>query len=367
MHSIKYIIIYFIIGFYNLSANQNDFNPYETLGLSRTASDKEIRQAYKKLAKHWHPDKNSESNAHEQFTNINAAYEILSDAKKRQQYDEHGTTSEDNHQGFNSYHFRDPFDMFRAHFFHETSSGAKKIIHLYEFLNNILPNSDKKPYLIFGSTNFCFHCRQPLEVFRSIEKQLNDVGIGTGEFNINDERLSSQLGIINIPSLCVISQGRVYHFDDQEFSGANIKEFVRKSIPTKRFIQTLKTDDDILTMIKSYNQSNRVNALLITKQKTPTLKFVIPCLQYSTRIQCALFNSSMIKTTSLLSFLKQISTISDTVLLFKEDINKPELVIKDSDFTFDNLQKLFESNQLLHLPTITSTNVFNLICQINSA
>ncbi|CAF3964801.1 unnamed protein product [Rotaria sp. Silwood1] len=129
MYSIKYIIIYFILGFYNLSANENNFNPYEILGLSRTASDKEIRQAYKRLAKYWHPDKNSETNAHEQFTKINAAYEILSDIKKRQQYDEYGTTSDNNQHSFNNYHFRDPFDMFRAHFFHETSSSAKKVIH----------------------------------------------------------------------------------------------------------------------------------------------------------------------------------------------------------------------------------------------
>lgn len=47
-------------------------------------------------------------------------------------------------------------------------------------------------------------------------------------------------------------------------------------------------------MIASYNQSNRVYALLVTKQKTPTLKFAIPCLQYSIRIQCALFNSCML-------------------------------------------------------------------------
>jgi curved DNA-binding protein CbpA len=72
MRLIKYIIICFI----NLSVAQNDFNPYEILGLSRTASDKEIRQEYKKLAKYWHPDKNSEPNAHEQFTKINAAYEV---------------------------------------------------------------------------------------------------------------------------------------------------------------------------------------------------------------------------------------------------------------------------------------------------
>ena len=81
-----------------------------------------------------------------------------------------------------------------------------------------------------------------------------------------------------------------------------------------------------MKIITSYNQSNRVHAILITKQKTPTLKFVIPCLQYSTRIQCAMFNSTVIKTDSLPSYLKQMS---DTILLFKEDSNHPDIVIKD--------------------------------------
>jgi len=98
-------------------------------------------------------------------------------------------------------------------------------------------------------------------------------------------------------------------------------------------------------MITSYNQSNRVHALLITKQKKVTLKFVIPCLQYSTRIQCAIFNSCMsikilseekfffwiavITTDRFPSFLKEVYTMSDTILLFKEDINQADIVIKD--------------------------------------
>lgn len=76
MHLFKLVYIYFLLCLSDLSAKTNDFNPYEVLGLSQTASDREIRQAYKKLARYWHPDKNSEPNAHEQFTKINAAYEV---------------------------------------------------------------------------------------------------------------------------------------------------------------------------------------------------------------------------------------------------------------------------------------------------
>lgn len=53
-----------------------DINPYKILGVGRNADEKEIRNAYKKLAKNWHPDKNKSPDAHEKFMKINQAYEV---------------------------------------------------------------------------------------------------------------------------------------------------------------------------------------------------------------------------------------------------------------------------------------------------
>ena len=155
------------------------------------------------------------------------------------------------------------------------------------------------------------------------------IGIGTAEFNMNDVRLSSELGAINNPSLCFVIQHRVYHFPDQEYTESNIKEFVRNTIPIDRFIQTLTSIDEISSLLKTSLQTNRVHAILFKKTKYPTLKFVIPCLQYSTRIQCAVINSSVINSQSIPSFLQGISPTSETILLFKDHMNRPELVIKD--------------------------------------
>ncbi|KAI5865938.1 DnaJ domain-containing protein [Durotheca rogersii] len=72
-------------------------DPYEVLGLERTASEGQIKSAYRKLALKTHPDKVSEDqkqNAHQLFQSIAFAYAVLSDPARRKRYDDTGSTSE---------------------------------------------------------------------------------------------------------------------------------------------------------------------------------------------------------------------------------------------------------------------------------
>lgn len=64
---------------------------YKTLEVDKSASDKEIKAAYRKLARKYHPDVNKESGAEDRFKEINEAYEVLKDPEKRQRYDQLGS------------------------------------------------------------------------------------------------------------------------------------------------------------------------------------------------------------------------------------------------------------------------------------
>src|SRR5215831_563726 len=63
---------------------------YEVLGVSKSASADEIRAAYRKLARKYHPDVNKDAEAQKKFTEVQQAYDILSDEAKRKVYDQFG-------------------------------------------------------------------------------------------------------------------------------------------------------------------------------------------------------------------------------------------------------------------------------------
>jgi len=83
---------------------------YEILGIGRDASAEDIRTAYRRLAREFHPDVNDDPEAEQRFKEVAGAYEILSDADKRARYDAYG------HGGPMDAAFGDITDLFEAFF-----------------------------------------------------------------------------------------------------------------------------------------------------------------------------------------------------------------------------------------------------------
>ncbi len=112
---------------------------YEVLGVKKDASEAEIKSAFRKLAKKYHPDVSKEENAAEKFKEAQEAYAVLSDSSRRQQYDQFGHAGFDNNGAsngaggydFSGFDFSDIFEQafgggFSSFGFDDFAFGGKK-------------------------------------------------------------------------------------------------------------------------------------------------------------------------------------------------------------------------------------------------
>lgn len=102
---------------------------YDILGVNKDVTDAELKKAYRKLSKKYHPDISKESGAEDKFKEVSEAYEVLSDSQKRQRYDRGGSNNP--FGGFGGFGGTDPFnDMFGDIFGNRRGSRNRENVNL---------------------------------------------------------------------------------------------------------------------------------------------------------------------------------------------------------------------------------------------
>ncbi|CAI5535197.1 unnamed protein product [Closterium sp. Naga37s-1] len=136
-------------------------DPYKVLGVAKDASQQDIRAAYKKLARRWHPDKNQGAKAaHERFLSVQAAYEMVGEEEARRRFDRYGA-DEDGHSGGGQYqrqqryqHHHAYSDSFFSHWGQQQSDdlmpSATKTLTAVNFGQQVLGGGDAWLIQIFS-------------------------------------------------------------------------------------------------------------------------------------------------------------------------------------------------------------------------
>lgn len=215
LHRITYTVILYLVTVISL-ARCDDF--YDLLGVSRGASDKEIRKAFKKLAITKHPDKNpNDPEAHDKFLKITRAYEVLKDEDLRKKYDMHGEEGlSDDFQGGRRY---ESWKFYQEEFGIYDDDPEIITLSRADFEQSV-EGTDDVWFVNFYSPH-CSHCHTLAPTWREVAHELEGV-IRIGAINCQDDwHLCRMQGISSYPSLLM------YPAREKYFGDKNRKDLVK--------------------------------------------------------------------------------------------------------------------------------------------
>ncbi|XP_044891063.1 dnaJ homolog subfamily C member 16 isoform X3 [Leopardus geoffroyi] len=350
-----------------------DFDPYRVLGVSRTASQADIKKAYKKLAREWHPDKNKDPGAEDKFIQISKAYEILSNEEKRSNYDHYGDAGEN--QGYQKQqqreyrfrHFHENF-YFDESFFHfpfnserRDSIDEKYLLHFSHYVNEVVPDSFKKPYLIKITSDWCFSCIHIEPVWKEVVQELEGLGVGIGVVHAGYERrLAHHLGAHSTPSILGIINGKISFFHNAVVR-ENLRQFVESLLPGNLVEKV--TNKNYVRFLSGWQQDNKPHVLLFDQMPVVPLLYKLTAFAYKDYLSFGYVHVGL-RGAEEITRQYNVNVYTPTILVFKEHINKPADVIQARGMKKQVIDDFITQNKYLLAARLTSQKLFHELCPV---
>ncbi|XP_069466558.1 dnaJ homolog subfamily C member 16 [Ambystoma mexicanum] len=352
-----------------------DFDPYRVLGVSRTASQGDIKKAYKRLAREWHPDKNKNAGAEDKFIQVSKAYEILSTEEKRSNFDRYGDAGES--QGYpqqqQSHHFRHFHDSFYFDetFFHfpfnserRDSSDEKYLLHFSHYINEVVPDSFRKPYLIKITSDWCFSCIHIEPVWKEVVQELEGLGVGIGVVHAGYERrLAHHLGAHSTPSILGVINGKISFFHNAVIRD-NLRHFVESLLPSN-LIEKI-TDRNYVRFLSNWQQENKPHVLLFDQMPPVPLLYKLVAFAYKDYLSFGYVDLGL-KETEQMTSQYNINMYAPTMLVFKEHINKPADVVQARGMKKQIVDDFISNNKFLLAARLTNQKLFQELCPVRKS
>ncbi|KAL2103818.1 hypothetical protein ACEWY4_000686 [Coilia grayii] len=344
-------------------------DPYKVLGVSKSASQAEIKKVYKRLAKEWHPDKNKNPEAEDMFIRITKSYEILSNEEKRSNYDRYGQTDDTQpHMHHGDHPFQDHF-YFDESFFHfpfnakdgKDFADRKYMLHFNRYVSDIVPDSFKRPYLIKITSDWCFSCIHIEPVWKESVQELEPLGVGIGVVDVGYERrLANHLGAHRTPSILGVINGKVTFFH-YAVVRQHLRQFVEDLLP-QRLVEKV-TDRNNHQFLSSWHEINKPHVLLFDQVPIVPLLYKLTAFAYKDYVQFGYVDQGLTETVNLLRQFN-INTYAPTMLVFKENTDKPADIIQAKGIKKTIIDEFISNNKFLLAPRLANQKVFDELCPV---
>ncbi|XP_062842635.1 dnaJ homolog subfamily C member 16 [Trichomycterus rosablanca] len=336
------------------TAGASEFDPYSVLGVTRHASQAEIKKAYKQLAKEWHPDKNKDPEAQTMFIKISQSYEILSNEERRKSYDRFGQTDDLDSQAFQS-------SDFSSHFTHwsRDSTSAEHLLNYFKYRNEVLPNSFRKPYLIKVTSEWCFTCIHIEPIWNETVQELEPHGVGFGVVDFGVEKLLAKyIGARHAPTILGVINGEVAYFH-QSASKENLRQFVESMLPYN-LVESV-TDESYLGFLDAWREENKPSVLLLDESSSASFVFKLSAFAHRDFVR---FGDVGLSESKRLVQQYSINTLIPSMLLFKESTEKPADFIKAKVIKKQIIYDFVDKNRFLLVPRLVNQKLFDELCPL---
>ncbi|KAJ8265616.1 hypothetical protein COCON_G00147150 [Conger conger] len=349
----------------------SEIDPYKVLGVTKSSSQAEIKKMYKQLAKEWHPDKNKNPEAEDMFIKITKSYEVLSNEEKRANYDRYGQIDENQQfsqqqQGYRHFHNGFYFDEAFFHFpFNNKGSrdpaDSKYALHYNQYVNEVVPDSFRRPYLIKITSDWCFSCIHIEPVWKETVQELEALGVGIGVVDVGYERrLANQLGAHRTPSILGVINGKVTFFH-YAVVREHLKQFVEDLLP-QRLVEKV-TDRNDLQFLNSWHELNKPHVLLFDQVSAVPLLFKLTAFAYKEYVEFGYVDQGLSETANLLKQFN-INTYAPTMLVFKENTDKPADIIQAKGMKKQIIDEFISNNKFLLAPRLVNQKLFDELCPV---
>ncbi|XP_013857241.1 dnaJ homolog subfamily C member 16 [Austrofundulus limnaeus] len=346
-----------------------EMDPYKILGVTRTASQAEIKKVYKRLAKEWHPDKNKNPGAEDMFIRITKSYEILSNEDKRATYDRYGQMDDSQPYGGGRYGHRQDGFYFEESFFnfpfnsktHRDFGDSRYALHFNQYVNELVPDSYRRPYLIKITSDWCFSCIHIEPVWKEVVQEMESLGVGIGVVDVGYERrLANHLGAHRTPSILGVINGKVtfFHF---AVAKEHLRQFVEDLLP-QRLVERV-TDKNEQQFLNSWHELNKPHVLLFDQVPSVPLLYKLAAFAYKDYLQFGYVDQGLSETADLQKRFN-INTYAPTMLVFKENVGKPADIIQAKGMKKQIIDEFMSNNKFLLVPRLVNQKLFDELCPV---